>query len=100
MRSSRVLAWPAQAEQQEIVFRKDGVVERRQDRPLVAVNARERVLAPGEGAAEVGAELFLDAARDVSGLLELAEGLGPGLYGGHGALSPANCRRFESFNRV
>jgi hypothetical protein len=87
----------AETQKEQVVFRENRVVKSGQNRSLVAVDSGEGVLAAGQRAAEVPAQLLLDAAGRVSGFLELTESLGPL---GHGALSPANCRRCESFNQA
>src|SRR5262249_7691571 len=70
------LGLAAQAEEEQVVAREDRVVERGQHGALVAVDAREGILAALDGAAQVLSKLVLDAARRVAAGLQLTEGLG------------------------
>ncbi len=84
VRSSRVLPWPALAQQDDVVAGDQGPLELRDDGGLEAVEARPRVAALGQGAEEVVADLGAQGLGDVAGGAELADGRRSGSRGGSG----------------
>jgi hypothetical protein len=70
------LGLAALAEQDDVLARQDRVLDLRQDRLVVADDAREDALAAAEFLQEVGAHLVLHGARAVALLFEFAECLG------------------------
>jgi hypothetical protein len=65
-------ALPAQTEQDEIVPGEDRVHDLRNDGAFVADDSREQFGALSEQAETIGAHLFLDRARSISGPAEFA----------------------------
>src|SRR5699024_6493994 len=68
------LALPALAEQDQVVAGDQRALELRDDRVLESVEAGPRVLAGGESAQEVGADLVAEGAQFVAAGPEFAEG--------------------------
>ena len=60
----------------------DGVVDGRDDRPLVAVDAGKGLFAAGDPGEQVGPHLVFDRADAVAGRAQLAEGVDLGHGGG------------------
>ncbi len=69
------LGLAAQPEQDDVVPGEDGIVDGRDDRPFVAVDARKQRLPAGDGREQIAPHLIFDRGDAVTGCAQLAEGV-------------------------
>src|SRR4029077_18647319 len=69
------LGLTAQPEEDDVVLREDGIVNGRDDRSFVAVDAGKQRLAAGNGREQVASHLIFDRGDAVTGCAQLAEGM-------------------------